>query len=409
MGSHRKARREYLKRNIVIWGVLVAIIIAWFALYKYCAVMSGSIHTYTYTPAKMSEPQDGITISIDKSKNWRDTTHHDELPYGAQYDATVCNASGYDFVNWSAQIEFDGPVEIDDGWNGEYEIVGNTVMFTAADPVDILPAGDEKTFGAILYTHNSCKIAGCVISGNWNVNFRESGAFWILLELSIAYVFMVIFHVLYYFKTEKLKKQVDHDDVIIEQAIKTLTGFIDAKDAYTKDHSARVAMYAKEIAKRRGLSEKFVRELYYIALLHDCGKIAIPDDILKKEGSLTTEEFAIVKTHTTKGSELLKKFTAIEGIGDGAHYHHERYDGYGYPAGLEGEEIPLCARIIGVADAYDAMSSNRCYRKALSHEKIMEELLNNSGKQFDPMFVPILVGMIEDGFVDTVKAKYPLE
>lgn len=409
MSARSKARREYLKRNVVVWSILVVILIAWFALYKYCSMLSGTVHSYSYTPAKMSEPQDGITISIDKSKMWKDISNHPELPYGAQYDALVGNANKYDFINWNVQIDFDGPVEIDDGWNGEYEIDGNTLYFTAHDPVDILPRDEEKTFGAILYTHNTCKITGCVITGYWDVRIRKTGLFWVLLELSLAYLFLIIFNALYYFKTEKLKKQVDHDAEIIEQAMKTLTGFIDAKDAYTKDHSARVASYAKEIARRRGLDKEYVRELYYVALLHDCGKIAIPDDILKKEGALTTEEFAIIKTHTTKGSELLKRFTAIEGIGDGAHYHHERYDGYGYPAGLEGEEIPLCARIIGVADAYDAMSSNRCYRKALSPEKIMDELVGNSGKQFDPMFVPILVGMIEDGFVDTVKAKYPLE
>lgn len=409
MNSRNETKNEYQKKNIAIISVLMVILIAWFSLYRYCSVLSGTVHTYSFIPAKMNQPQDGITISIDKSKTWKDITHHEELPYGAQYDAMVGNASEYDFINWRAQIEFDGPIEIDDGWNGEYDIQGNTLVFTAEDPIDVLPAEDAKPFGAVLYTHNTCKITGCVISGNWNVNIRETGVFWVLLELSMAYVFLVIFYILYYFKAKKLKKQVDHDAVIIEQAIKTLTGFIDAKDAYTKDHSARVAEYAKEMARRRGLNEKFVNELYYIALLHDCGKIAIPDEILKKEGTLTAEEFAIVKTHTTKGNELLKKFTAIEGIGDGAHYHHERYDGYGYPAALSGEEIPLCARIIGVADAYDAMSSNRCYRSALMPDKIRNELVSNSEKQFDPVYVPIMIEMIDDGFVDGVKQKYPLE
>lgn len=179
----------------------------------------------------------------------------------------------------------------------------------------------------------------------------------------------------------------------------TFAHLVDAKDQYTQEHSIRVALYSEEIARRMGKSEEEVTLIKYIALVHDCGKIGVPDAVLNKKGALNGGEKEIVNSHTVLGGNVLHHFTAIEGIREGALYHHERYDGTGYPKGLAGEEIPLCARIICIADAYDAMSSDRCYRKHLSKEKILEELTSNSGKQFDPDLVRYMIDMIEDGFV----------
>lgn len=184
---------------------------------------------------------------------------------------------------------------------------------------------------------------------------------------------------------------------IIEQSLSTFANAIDAKDPYTNGHSVRVALYSREIARRMGASEEEQERIYYLAMLHDIGKIGIPDAILKKQGKLTEEEQAVMQSHPTVGGDILKDFTALEGISEGARYHHERYDGKGYCTHKAGEDIPLVARIIGVADSYDAMSTDRCYRKALSREVITEELQKGSGTQFDPKIQAVMQEMIADG------------
>ena len=184
---------------------------------------------------------------------------------------------------------------------------------------------------------------------------------------------------------------------LAQQSLQTLAHTIDAKDRYTNGHSLRVAEYSRELARRMGKSEQEQENIYYIALLHDIGKIGVPDRILNKPGRLTDEERDIIQSHTTIGGEILKDFTALDGIADGAKYHHERYDGKGYSAHLAGKDIPEMARIIGVADTYDAMSSDRVYRNGLPSDVIVEELKKNAGTQFDPDVVPYVLQMIADG------------
>lgn len=199
------------------------------------------------------------------------------------------------------------------------------------------------------------------------------------------------------------KEKQQNDVRIILQSMNTFISFIDAKDPYTRGHSKRVAMYAAEIAKRMGLSEDEVQNIYYAGLLHDSGKISIPDAVLNKPGKLTDEERALIQNHTVAGGKMLKELSSIRGIRETALYHHERYDGTGYPEGLKGESIPLYARIVGVADAYDAMSSNRVYRRHLNKDEIIEEIQKGAGNQFDPSIVTYMVDMINDGYVNVVK------
>lgn len=146
-----------------------------------------------------------------------------------------------------------------------------------------------------------------------------------------------------------------------------------------------------------GFEGEDLDRIYYTALLHDCGKIGVPDNILGKPGKLTDEEFKIIKSHTVRGGEILKSFKSLEHVEDGARYHHERFDGHGYPEGKEGENIPLIARMICVADSFDAMSSNRVYRNHLTKEQVIEELEKNKGKQFDPQIADIMLRLIREG------------
>lgn len=198
------------------------------------------------------------------------------------------------------------------------------------------------------------------------------------------------------------RRQREYQD-ILEQSLLTFAGTIDAKDKYTNGHSIRVARYSRELAKRMGMSPQEQEHIYYVALLHDIGKIGVPDHILNKPGKLDPEEREVIQTHPKIGADILKNFTALKGIAEGAKYHHERFEGGGYCEGIAGEEIPLVARIIGVADTYDAMSSERCYRKPLSNDYIRSELEGGKGTQFDPNIVPHMLEMIKDGTADRLK------
>lgn len=175
--------------------------------------------------------------------------------------------------------------------------------------------------------------------------------------------------------------------------------YSEAKDDYMRGHSYRVAEYSALIAKQLGWSEHDVENLRNAAYLHDIGKIGVPDTILNKPTRLTDEEFAAIKSHTVMGADILKDITLLDHLVDIARNHHERYDGKGYPDGLVGEEIPLSARIVCVADSYDAMRSRRIYRNALPDEEIRRELLDNCSTQFDPQISRMFVDMLDKGMV----------
>ena len=171
---------------------------------------------------------------------------------------------------------------------------------------------------------------------------------------------------------------------------------VDAKDRYTSGHSARVAAYSREIAKRMGKTEEEQEQIYTMGLLHDIGKIGVPEAIINKNGRLTDEEFAKIKEHPGIGHEILKNVTELPGLATGARWHHERYGGGGYPDGLSGLDIPEEARIIAVADAYDAMTSNRAYSNVRPQEEVRAEILRCKGSQFDPGIADIMIAMIDD-------------
>lgn len=184
------------------------------------------------------------------------------------------------------------------------------------------------------------------------------------------------------------------------ETVITIARTVDARDGNTSQHSSRVSEYSVMIAKRLGFDEQQCELLRKTALLHDIGKIGIPDSVLNKPGRLTDEEYEIMKTHVVKGAEILKNFSLVENVEEGVLYHHERYDGKGYVHGLKGEEIPLSARIIGIADAFDAMTANRVYRKKLDFDVVLSELKKGRGTQFDPKLTDIMLSLIEDGEID---------
>ncbi len=203
---------------------------------------------------------------------------------------------------------------------------------------------------------------------------------------------------------EKLNEKSKELESMTMQTITAIAGTIDAKDSYTEGHSLRVAEYSRALARALGKNETESDRIYHIALLHDIGKIGVPDSVLHKPGRLTPEEYALIKQHPTIGARILKDVKAFPGLEIGALYHHERYDGRGYPEGLAGENIPEVARIICVADTLDAMNTNRVYRKRFSKEHIIEELQRCSGTQFDPHMADTMIELIRNGTVDEIEA-----
>lgn len=195
---------------------------------------------------------------------------------------------------------------------------------------------------------------------------------------------------------EKHVEQMQMSERLTEQMITSLARTVDAKDSYTNGHSQRVANYSREIARRLGKGDKFVREIYYMGLLHDIGKIGVPDYIINKTDRLTDEEFKTIKSHPEIGAEVLEDITEMPNLYYGARWHHEKYDGSGYPDGLRGDQIPIEARIIAVADVYDAMTSKRSYRDVLPQNVVRDELERAKRTQLDPYITNIMLEMINE-------------
>ncbi len=194
-------------------------------------------------------------------------------------------------------------------------------------------------------------------------------------------------------EVEKKTKEVNRFSLHVVQ---TLAEAIDAKDTYTKGHSGRVATYSREIAKRLGYDEQGQDEVYIMGLLHDVGKIGVPDWIINKPRRLTDEEFAEIKKHPDVGNRILKQIKELPKLAQGARWHHERIDGRGYPDGLKGNMIPEEARIIAVADAYDAMTSNRSYRTSMPQDAVKAELEKGKNVQFDEQIADVMLKMIDE-------------
>ena len=234
---------------------------------------------------------------------------------------------------------------------------------------------------------------------------NEQWWFWAALAIiAVAAVVLIASAYVHHKTKQSLKRQLEYKNITVE-SIQAIARTIDAKDEYTNGHSIRVGAYSKIIAENLGMSSDEVDNIYYIALLHDIGKIAIPDSILNKPGRLTDEEFAVMKSHTTRGAAILKGISTIPQIIEGAKSHHEKYDGSGYPEGIKGEDIPFVARIICCADCFDAMASKRVYKEPFSLDVITSEFERCAGTQFDPQISRVVIDLIRTGKLQPVSAE----
>ena len=280
---------------------------------------------------------------------------------------------------------------------GDYLIYTPSTSMNAMEmPIEPLEA---TTPGFIMYMAIGEPIEGMEVELDYTFHraLTREPLFWAALILLAVWLVALINIAITSAQIRKYNVRHERDNEIINESIETFTGFIDAKDPYTNGHSKRVAIYTKRIAKEFGYDGEDLDRIYYVALLHDCGKIGVPDSILGKPGKLTDEEFEIIKSHTVQGGEILSHFKSLTNVGEGALYHHERYDGRGYPERKTGEDIPFIARMICVADSFDAMNTNRVYRDKRTKEHILQEIETNKGRQFDPEIADVMLRLIREG------------
>ncbi len=248
----------------------------------------------------------------------------------------------------------------------------------------------------------------------WEQSYYQTYLVFVTLEIIFFVIVSILAMILFVVRKNELERhQIELEEKVREQTktindhfVETVTALseaVDAKDRYTSGHSKRVAEYARLIAIRLGKSKKEQEEIYRAGLLHDVGKIRIPVDIINKPGKLTDEEYNLIKLHPVTGYHILRGISGSENIAIATKYHHERYDGKGYPNGLAGEKIPEVARILGVADSYDAMTSNRSYRNALPQGVVRSEIEKGRGTQFDPVIADIMLEMMDEDIHYTMK------
>ncbi len=367
------------------------------------------------------------------------------ITHAVIFDATVNNNSGYEVTDWKLRVNIPKDVFLNNGWCGTFEIhqfidgtenvqtldlrnvsekditldyfkidqdlmiplkEGDYFFYNPSTEVQETPIAitgnnpDAKgpTIGFVLYFKELRPyFKDATVLYHFKKNLFDGNDSVMYVGLLLAWLFALVIYITILIYRDILNRRMKQNTLLINSAMSVFTGFFEAKDSYTRGHSKRVAEYSKRIAIECGLNERDVDSVYHIAFMHDCGKCYIPDGILKKEGKLTDEEFEIIKSHTVKGAEMVQDFTAVKGLQDGVRHHHERYDGKGYPDGLKGEEIPWIARVLCIADSYDAMSSDRCYRKKLDRHIIREEFVKCSGKQFDPQLTIVFLKLFDKG------------
>lgn len=380
---------------IYIWILLLLISVFSFVLYQNIQNSHNTSYHYVMNTLDTNASQNELYVDWQKSYSWE----HDGFGMQKnQYDITIYNHLDTSIYDWTIEVIVPTATRFDSGWNGSFSLKENVLTITPVEYNRIIGPNTSIPLGLIITAPENFQVKNFSFTIYKEYRLTDSIYFWLVLFLIIGLVIVVILSIIMYVRFHNLKSKQKISLQITEQALDTFAYILDAKDEYTNGHSKRVAIYSHELARRMGFPTEEQERIRRIAMLHDIGKVNIPDRIIHKDSSLSQEEWAIIRTHPTIGATILQDFTSIPDISVGAKYHHERYDGNGYPEGLKGEDIPLVARIISVADTYDAMASTRTYRQGVSNQEILEELAASSGTQLDPFIVPYMIDMIHDGF-----------
>lgn len=381
-------------------SLLIWILLALFSVYKNHNINKKVSIINQLSTKPPVDRFDRTYFAITKSNNWTEANDMNLF----SYEAILANTTDSDLRDWCIKLKVPAKTSVENTWDCTSYIEDNYLYIKAEKFVnEKINSKSESHFGFLLISENDLTFRSAVITGRLCQRLSSNVLFigCVLMAVISLIAFLYGFVIQKIIKTQSLltKQRQEHDNQIIEQTMKTFSNFIDNKDTYTQGHSTRVAAYVREMARRMGLDEQTQLNMYYAGLMHDIGKLTIADEVLNKTSRLSTEEWNLIQQHTTNGAMLLKNFTILPEINDAVLYHHERYDGTGYMNRMSGKNIPLVARMVGIADAYDAMNTNRCYRLKFSEERIISELERCRGKQFDPDIVPYLISMIKDGTV----------
>lgn len=376
-------------------------------------------------------PRGGVTDSWVKNNSGLGVNLNAKI-----YEMVITNNAHTYVEDWSLRINVVDDCYLNNGWCGQFEVhqfketgeelsqtidlrdfkYGDIVIdyrqagqdlliplspgdYMIYHPDTSVNSGEIPIKGAADFSGSSvCGIIMYSVSGNvdftdYELSYRLHKSVW---EGTEGIIFIAAFFFLgmslvilgtIFLVSVRFEEKIINQNKILTDVYKVCCSLADSRDYYSKEHSQRVAEYSRMIADKMGMDKSDCELVYNAALLHNIGNTFVNEQILRKKGKLTREEYAEVKKHTERGSEMLKEITNIPLAKEAALYHHERFDGTGYPFGKKEEEIPLIARIIAVADAYDAMSNDRPYRTKLMREQIREEFIKNRGSQFDPTIV----------------------
>ena len=397
----KKSLGKYKTLLLFLFSILCALVCADFFIAL--TIHKNNQKTEFFSQISLKKPLD-LTNRIHFSAVPTETMENESNSIITILDCSLLNTKHYDFSAWTIQIKVPEDTKIINAWNCNITLDNQILYITPRGDEDfVIKHNTEKTFSFMLKSGKSLSFNTAKIYGRFRQKLFYTKSFTIILTL----IFMLILgmfalslaHKIYIDHINQAMEQLKHENMIIQQTMSTFSSFIDNKDPYTRGHSQRVANYTREMMKRLGGTPTEQQYAYYAGLMHDIGKITISDDILNKTTRLSTDEWEMIQKHTINGAELLKNFTILPLINDAVLYHHERFDGNGYINRLKGENIPLIARIVCIADSYDAMATNRCYRLKFSEERIINELTRCAGKQFDPEIVPVMISIISDGTV----------
>ncbi len=399
-----KSKKIIFRNILIILSVCFFIFAAVFMIQNIFENKKVHVYSQRATVGKKIKNDSECSVFIEipyRADNTQNAWFNGELEeWGAQYDIFINNNYNATLTNWTLKIILPCAFKIDSSWNGnfnsDFSDEKNSIVVNGQEKALNLniQSKSQGKIGLVLYTSKLLETCDFELTYNLKKSILKNSCFIIfticlILSLLVLFIY-IIFNLI-------LTRQKKNSTKTIEDLIKLISHFIDVRDPYTKEHSFHVGKYSKLIAEKMGFTGDDLQNIYYLGLLHDVGKVLIPNEILCKPGKLTDEEWDVMKMHTLYGAEVLEDFNHIPNVKDAVLYHHERYDGKGYMYGLSGEDIPLVARIICVADSYDAMATDRSYRKALSKEEILGELEKNKGKQFDPKIASIMIELISSG------------
>ena len=297
-----------------------------------------------------------------------------------------------EIINYSVNIPYVSVYL--EGYDSEPQVVSQSEMSSVI--YTNLPVGTYKFHIAVLDHKGQNPVVESVYTIEKKAEIYDHWWFVVYIvavfTLAVAYLTWMIFHTqvqrvinLQKKEIELVKKQLEMGN----ETVLTIAKTVDAKDVRTSQHSERVAEYSVLIAKELGFDEKSCEDLKKAALLHDIGKIGVPMEILNKPGKLTDEEWKIMRSHVEKGYDIANSNVELKQIAEEIRHHHERWDGKGYPDGLKGEEIPISAQVVSIADVYDALTSERCYKKAFDHDTAIKMILDGQCGQFNPILLKL--------------------